>query len=113
MAVNSKQKGARYEREISKKFQENGFEVRRSAQYAGNTGEAADCIGAPGIHIECKHQETLRLRDWVEQAKRDAAKSGKLPIVFHRKNNESTLVTMEFDSFMELYKEYEKNKGSG
>lgn len=106
MAVNSKQKGARFERQLASKLREHGYDARRTAQYCGNTGEAADVIGLPGLHIEAKHQETMRLYDWMAQAKRDA-KGQKLPAVFHKKNNSSILVTMEFDDFMEIYKEWE------
>jgi Holliday junction resolvase len=107
MAVNSKQKGARFERTLASKFREHGYEARRTAQYCGNTGDAADVIGLPGLHVEAKHQETMRLYDWMAQAKRDAKGSGKLPAVFHKKNNASILVTMELDDFMEIYKEWE------
>ena len=106
MAVNSKQKGARFERLLASKFQELGYEARRTAQYCGNTGEAADVIGLPGLHIEAKHQETMRLYDWMAQAKRDA-KGKSLPAVFHKKNNAPILVTMEMEDFMEIYKEWE------
>ncbi len=106
MAVNSKQKGARFERELAKKFKEHGFEdSRRTAQYCGNTGDASDVVGLPGIHVEAKHQETMRLYDWIEQAKRDAEAGGNnaLPAVFHKKNKAEILVTMTFDSWMKLY----------
>ena len=106
MAVNSKQKGARFERALASKFREHGYDARRTAQYCGNTGDAADVIGLPGIHIEAKHQETMRLYDWMAQAKRDAA-GKKLPVVFHKKNNAQILVTMEIDDFMEIYREWE------
>ncbi len=106
MAVNSQQKGARFERLLASKFRELGYEARRTAQYCGNTGEAADVIGLPGLHIEAKHQETMRLYEWMAQAKRDA-KGKNLPAVFHKKNNAPILVTMELDSFMELYREWE------
>lgn len=105
--INSKDKGARFERELAAKFREYGFEdSRRTAQYCGNTGDAADVIGLPGIHAECKHQETMRLYDWMEQAKNDAAESGAdvLPVVFHRKNRAETLVTMTLEGWMQLYK---------
>lgn len=108
MAVNSKQKGARFERALASKLREYGYgKARRTAQYCGNTGEAADVIGLPGLHIEAKHQETMRLYDWIGQAKRDAEGSGKLPAVFHKKNNSAILVTMEMEDFMEIYREYE------
>ena len=106
MAVNSKQKGARFERLLASRFRELGYEARRTAQYCGNTGEAADVIGLPGLHIEAKHQEQMRLYEWMAQAKRDA-KGKSLPAVFHKKNNAPILVTMELDSFMELYREWE------
>lgn len=101
--INSKQKGARFERDLAARLREYGFETRRSAQYCGNTGEAADVIGLPGIHIEAKHQEQMRLYEWMEQAKRDAAASGNLPAVFHKKNNAEVLVTLRFEDFMTLY----------
>ena len=109
MPVNSKQKGARFERQLASKFRELGYEARRTAQYCGNTGEAADVIGLPGLHIEAKHQETMRLYEWMAQAKRDA-KGNKLPAVFHKKNNAPILVTMELDDFMEIYREWEAGK---
>ena len=105
--INSKDKGARFERELAAKFREYGFEdSRRTAQYCGNTGDAADVIGLPGIHAECKHQETMRLYDWMEQAKNDADASGAdvLPVVFHRKNRADILVTMTLEGWMQLYK---------
>jgi hypothetical protein len=109
VAVNSKQKGARFERQLASKFREYGYDARRTAQYCGNTGDAADVVGLPGLHIEAKHQEQMRLYDWMAQAKRDAESGGKgnLPAVFHKKNNASVLVTMELDDFMVLYREWE------
>lgn len=109
MALNSKQKGARFERLLASKFREHGYDARRTAQYCGNTGDASDVVGLPGIHIEAKHQETMRLYDWMSQAKRDAG-GEKLPAVFHKKNNASILVTMELDDWMKLYKEFEINE---
>lgn len=107
MAVNSKQKGARFERQLASLFREYGYNARRTAQYCGNTGDASDVVGLPGIHIEAKHQETMRLYDWMSQAKRDAAGTDKLPAVFHKKNNASILVTMEFEDWMRLFSEWE------
>lgn len=110
MAVNSKQKGARFERLLASKFREYGYDqARRTAQYCGNTGDASDVVGLPGLHIEAKHQETMRLYEWIAQAKRDA-KAGdenRLPAVFHKKNNAEILVTMTLDDFMNIYREWE------
>lgn len=110
MAVNSKQKGARFERLLASKFREYGYDqARRTAQYCGNTGDASDVVGLPGLHIEAKHQETMRLYEWIAQAKRDAKAGGenRLPAVFHKKNNAEILVTMTLEDFMNLYREWE------
>lgn len=109
MPVNSKQKGARFERLLASRFRDYGYEARRTAQYCGNTGDASDVVGLPFLHIEAKHQETMRLYDWIEQAKRDAAAGGQnaLPAVFHKKNHANILVTMELDDFMTIFREFE------
>ena len=112
MPVNSKKKGARYERELASKFREQGYDARRTAQYCGNTGDASDVVGLPGIHVEAKHQEKMQLYDWMAQAIRDAVAggNGNLPAVFHRKNNAETLVTMRLDDWFRLYREWEAGK---
>lgn len=100
--TNSKDKGKRFEREIANYLKERGYDARRSAQYCGNTGDAADVVGLPGFHIECKHQEKMHLYDWMEQAVRDSEKSGDTPIVIHKQNRKDTLVTMRLDDFMNM-----------
>lgn len=105
MAVNSKQKGARFERQLASRLKEYGYKTRRGQQYCGANGDA-DVVGLPGIHIEAKHQERMQLYDWMTQAKSDA-KADELPVVFHKKNNADILVTMTFDDWMQVYREYE------
>lgn len=107
MSINSKQKGARYEREIAGILRDHGYDSRRTAQYCGNTGDAADVVGLPNIHIECKHQEKLQIYDWMEQAIRDSGKSGKIPVVFFRKNNCENLVTLRLEDFLSIVAEWE------
>lgn len=110
MAVNSKQKGARFERQLASLFRDQGYDnARRTAQYCGNTGDASDVVGLPGIHVEAKHQERMCLYEWMDQAKRDAQAGGKghLPVVFHKKNNADILVTMTLDDWFNLYREWE------
>ena len=93
----SKQKGARFERLLASKFREHGYDdARRTAQYCGNTGDASDVVGLPGIHIEAKHVERLNIYEAIDQARRDSQANGgnKLPTVFHKKNNCDILVTL-------------------
>lgn len=107
--INSKQKGARYEREIASKLRDYGYEARRTAQYCGNTGDASDVVGLNGIHIECKHCEQFKIYDWMAQAIHDSAGSGNLPAVFCRRNNSDNLVVMRLDDWIQLYREWESS----
>ena len=109
MAVNSRQKGARFERTLAAKLREYGYNCRRGQQYCGANGDA-DVVGLPFVHVEAKAQERMQLYDWIEQAKRDA-KNGELPVVFHKKNHCEILASMPFDVFMEIYREYEAGRG--
>lgn len=99
--INSRQKGARFERELAKKLREYGYNCRRGQQYCGANGDA-DVVGLLGIHIEAKAVERLNIHDAVKQAKRDA-RADEIPAVFHKKNNQGTLVTVTFEDFMHLY----------
>lgn len=106
--INAKQKGARFERELADLFRKMGYAgARRTAQYCGNTGDASDVVGLPGIHVEAKHQETMRLYDWMAQAKRDSDGKRELPAVFHKKNRADILVTMTLGDWMQIYAVYE------
>ena len=108
MPINSRQKGARFERKLASKLKEYGYDCRRGQQYCGANGDA-DVVGLPHIHIEAKAQEKMYLYDWIAQAKRDAEAGGegKLPAVFHKKNNAEILVTMTLEDWMHIYREFE------
>lgn len=100
---NSRRKGATGERELARILKKYGFDSRRGQQYCGANGDA-DVIGLPGIHIECKRVESLRLYDALLQSKSDA-REGELPIVVHRKNNHEWVVIQPLSDWIELYKE--------
>lgn len=106
--VNSREKGAAYERHCASLFRTYGYKARRGQQYCGANGDA-DVVGVPGIHIECKAVERLNLYDAIAQAKRDA-KEGELSVVIHKKNYCQDLVTMEFEQWIELFKEWEAGR---
>lgn len=98
----SRDKGKRGERELANALRNCGYETRRGQQYSG-TETSADVVGLPGIHIECKRTESLRLYESLEQAERDAGASGDLPAVFHRKNGKPWAVIMELGNWLKLY----------
>lgn len=109
MAINSRQKGAKGERELAKVLREYGYaEAKRGQQFSGINGNADVIDALPDIHIECKRVEKLNLYGAMEQAERDT--KGKMPAVFHRKNRSEWLVTMKLSDFMKIYQSYEKER---
>lgn len=111
MGKMSREKGKRFERFLAGYFKDYGYDAHRSAQFRGNTGQAADVEGIPGIHCEAKHQERMQLYDWMQQAVSDAEKAGDgKPTVFHKQNGKDVLVTMRLDDWMDLYREWESSK---
>ncbi len=113
--INSKRKGAAGEREWANFCKEQGYNVRRTQQYAGGTEESADCVGLPYIHQEVKRVEKLNIDDAMAQATRDCEKltipvRDNIPIVAHRKNGKPWKVTMWAEDWFKLYKEWEAGK---
>jgi Holliday junction resolvase len=103
--MNSRDKGARGERELSSKLKDYGYSCRRGQQYCGANGDP-DVVGLPNIHIECKRVERLNIYDAMAQALSDR-KTNELPAVFHRKNHCDWLVTMRLEDWIEIYREWE------
>lgn len=100
--VNSRQKGARGERELAHELTRLGLgECRRGVQYQGGP-DSPDVIGVPGLHIECKRVERLQLSDAMAQSVRDAGPE-EVPVVMHRKSREGWLVTMKLSDFCAMY----------
>ncbi len=110
--TNGKQKGKRGELEFSRFCRERGYDTRRTAQFCGNTGQADDVIGLPGIHIEVKRVEKLNVQEAMQQAIHDSIPDKKIPIVAHRKNNCEWFVTMRAKDWFKLYREWDMNGGT-
>lgn len=109
----SRRKGKVGEREIVNALKAAGFEAaHRSAQYCGNTGDAPDVEGLPGIHIEVKRVERLNLKKAYEQAVNDSKENGNndIPAVFHRGSYQPWMVTFSLEDFLKLYKKGDVNK---
>ena len=107
----SKKKGARFELEIAHYLQDHGYpETHRTAQHCGKTGAAGDVEGVKGLHIECKHVEKLNLYNAYHQSVRDnsAKNAGDIPVVIHKKNRETTLVSLSLEDFLKIFSSYNK-----
>lgn len=105
-SINSKTKGKVGELELVHYLKEKGYDVRRTSQYCGQTGDASDVTGLEWVHPEVKRVERLNIDTAMEQAVRDSAETSKFPVVFHRKNRKPWLVTMRIDDWLELYEEF-------
>lgn len=110
MGKAEREKGKRGERMLVRFLRDLGYECRRTAQYCGKSGDAADVVGLPGLHIECKFVERLNVRQALKQAENDAT-VGNVPAVCHKTSREEWLVTMRLEDFMKkFYRESECEK---
>ena len=103
MGKSQQRKGADGERELVKVLREYGFDAERGGSLS--FGEVPDITGLPGVHIECKRCEQLRLPEWMQQAIRDSERfRDGIPAVFHRRNRQPWLVTVRLEDFIDLYR---------
>lgn len=109
MGKMSREKGKVGEREVANILKDHGWKAERTAQHMGKNGGEADVKGLDYIHIEVKRTERLNLYDALNQAIRDSG-GKKLPVVFHRRNNEKWVAIMRMEDWMELYAEYYNSK---
>jgi hypothetical protein len=109
MGKASRDKGKRGELMLSRFLREFGYECRRTAQYCGNTGDASDVVGLPGLHIECKFVERLDIRGALRQAIHDAP-IGIIPVLFHKRSRDEWYVTIRGEDFMKIYSEWEASQ---
>ena len=103
MGAKSQRKGRAAERELAHLLQRYGYPVE--AGRAQSYGEVPDLSGLPGVHIECKRAETLRLSERMAQAERDAQRFGDgLPAIFFRRSRSPWRVVMKLEDWMGIYK---------
>ena len=109
----SRAKGARFERilrdELRRLFRWN--ECRRSQQFCGATGEAADLTipECPEISVECKAVSRESVRTWMAQAIRDAQLANKIPVLAHKVPQKDWLVTLRLNDLPEIVKVLSKH----
>ena len=98
----SQRKGADGERELAALLREYGYTIERGGSCS--FGEAPDLSGLPGIHVECKRAEAVRLSEWMAQAERDAERfQDGAPAVFFRRSREPWYVTMKVEDWIRIY----------
>ena len=103
MPINSKDKGASYEREIAEELRQMGIEAQRGVQYQGSP-DSPDIKTNTNLHIECKRTERFVLYSALSQAKKDAS-ADQIPVVIHRMNNKPSVLVVELCRLKDLVNE--------
>lgn len=95
----SRNKGANGEREVRDEIRAHGFNAARGG-YAGHKAAADVIHDIPGLHIEVKRREQIRIAEWLKQAESDA---GELtPVVVFRRNREPWRAVVPFGYLLGL-----------
>lgn len=103
MPINSKQKGARGERQWRDEIRAAGWHAERGQQFAGGPWSPDVKTDLP-FHFEVKCVERLNLESACEQAERDSR--GEKPwAVAHKRNRGPWRVTICADTFFHLCRE--------
>lgn len=104
MAINSRSKGARGEREVRDFLQKVvdevaaekkmlfAPEVKRNLMQSMEGGH--DLVGIPGIAVEVKFCENPQVDKWWEQTLKQASRAGGLPVLIYRKTRSPWQVVM-------------------
>jgi hypothetical protein len=102
--INSRQKGARGERQWRDELRAEGYlKAYRGQQFSGGA-DSPDvvCHELPFCHFEVKFVEAGNPYKWMTQAIRDAKE--KMPVVAHKRNNCEWLVILRAPDFFKLIK---------
>ena len=99
----SQRKGRAADLELSRILQSHGYPVE--AGRARSYGDVPDVTGLPGVHIECKRAEALRLSEWMAQAERDAQRfQDGAPAVFFRRSRSPWMVCMKLSDWLTIFR---------
>lgn len=99
--MNSCRKGKAGERELAAWLREHGVAARRGVQHAGGP-ESPDVVAdLPGIHLEVKRTECLRILPALAQAAADA-EPGDVPVVLWRCNRGRWVAVLDGEAWLNL-----------
>lgn len=109
----SKNKGANYERKISKIFSDffgysfirtplsGGFAKQETSQDFKGDITPADRNKPFPFLVECKNQERINIKDWIKQAQEESA-ANKIPLVIFHMNRGEDYVCLNLKHFLSI-----------
>jgi hypothetical protein len=105
MPVNSRRKGATFERWVVRRIREvmPGVDIKRGLQF--RDGAEAPDVDMPVFHVECKVGAQQSPRAALAQANRDA-KPDKVPIAVVKDDRKEPFVILSFENFLKFIKEW-------
>lgn len=102
MPVNGRQKGHSYERAIAEKFRKAGYQCVTSRMES----KAEDDRGGDLVIEDCRWQVQCKAVETLGSAHNTLAKmqptKNRIPIVFHKRNRQGTVVSMKEEDFWKL-----------
>ena len=101
--INSRDKGARYERHIAQVLRDHGYEAERGCQHSGGKDSPDVKHNMLNIHIEAKAVEKLNLWNALAQSEKDAGEN-EIPIVVFKRNRSKDYVALSLEDFIEIFK---------
>jgi hypothetical protein len=97
----SRDKGARFEREVVGILHEHGWTKAARSSDGRKQGGRGDVINPPaGTHIECKFHERLNVPRAFDQAMADAGDA--IPILVHRPSRHRVMATLPLADLLPL-----------
>lgn len=104
--INSRQKGARGEREAAAFLRALGIGAERGRQHHGGPDSPDVKTALPGVHFEVKRVERFNLSKAMAQARKEKP-VGAVPAVLSRKNHEEWLLTIPLGDLWRLWQRLE------
>jgi len=99
--IDSREKGARGERDCRDLLRGFGYEAHRGQQHSGGADSPDVIHSIPGVHIEVKRVEGNDPYRWIKQAVSDCG--DRVPVVFHRRNHKEWLVILRAEDFLRTF----------
>ncbi len=100
----SRDKGKRGEREVVDLFKKHGLDAHRGQQFKGTKDSPDVVTEVEDMYVEVKRRQQFNLYKTLEKADEEKPE-GTNSVVFHRKDKEKWLVTMDADEFLDLLEE--------
>ena len=100
--INSRDKGARYERHVAQVLREFGWEAERGCQHSGGVDSPDVKHNLPNLHLECKAVEKLNLWSALAQSERDAGDDEIASVVFKR-NRSKDYIALPLEDFLKIF----------